>query len=115
MPLRLALTLGFAYYVYVLITHYSTGGGAVHDSSIGGVIGNAAYSVVVYAWLCDPIMDWHYGGERFTTDIPISFAKKVYKATSVIVNTRLIGWNSEVSRAIFAPYIIEVDQGRFCE
>ncbi|KAL1939434.1 hypothetical protein VTO73DRAFT_9990 [Trametes versicolor] len=95
-PLRLALTLIFANYVYVLLMHHSTGDGAVHDSTIGGVIGNAAYSVVVYAWLCDPVKDWHYRGEKAPSGTHISFANKVYKVTCVIVNTRLIGWNNEV-------------------
>lgn len=108
-PFRLVLTLLFYYYVYVLLTSYVTGEGAVHDSSMGGVIGNAAYSVVVYAWLCDPIKDWHYRGEAGSPKTSISLTQKVYKATCVIVNTRLIGWNSEVSCPLFFPVIFPAE------
>lgn len=95
-PLRLTLTALALYYCYLLLTGYTTGNGLLQDHGMGLMIGVWGWSgIIVLPWLCNPMEDWKYRGEKRAPG-EYSILKRFYYAACIVCNVRLIGWSSEV-------------------
>ncbi|KAI8990714.1 membrane bound O-acyl transferase family-domain-containing protein [Trametes punicea] len=93
---RLVLTALMLCLYYTILAHYTTGQGLLHDYGIGSSVGNWAAGLFLYLWLCDPMKDWRWRGEKVTpSEYPL--LKRFYYAACVHFNVRLIGWNSQVA------------------
>ncbi|KAI0672444.1 membrane bound O-acyl transferase family-domain-containing protein [Trametes maxima] len=95
-PIRAVLTVWASYFLYWLTANYNTGGGVAQDYTAGCANGTAACSLWVFGWLCDPLKDWRYKGEKEAPrDYPL--LKRVYYAACLQLNIRLVGCSAQVS------------------